>query len=270
MEYYVISPVSNLEPMKLGDRIFALAHLWVQFPEYRKFILEQKEQGKFITLDNSAAERALVTEDILIGICKVLMPNEVIAPDVLFDKQATIANAVSFRTRMNVEGLSNNIDIFFCPQGQTREDWIEAYKWGLDQEWIKVMGLSKIAVPNAWFDGFEDDQDIKEARHACYNYLKKNDLLKKPLHCLGQGDPTEFSYYDHPMMRSTDSVYPVLAAVHGQDFSVDHETRTPTPHNFLEEFDLSNPADIDFSLIEKNIAFLGLQCRISELLRADL
>ncbi len=113
MDYYVISPVSNLEPMKLGDRIFALAHLWVQFPEYRKFILEQKEQGKFITLDNSAAERALVTEEVLIGICKVLLPNEVIAPDVLFDKQATIANAINFRDRLVLEGLVNNIDIFF-------------------------------------------------------------------------------------------------------------------------------------------------------------
>ena len=270
MDYYVISPVSNLEPMKLGDRIFALAHLWVQFPEYRKFILEQKEQGKFITLDNSAAERALVTEEVLIGICKVLLPNEVIAPDVLFDKQATIANAVNFKARMDAEGLSSNIDIFFCPQGQTKEDWIETYKWGLNQDWIKVIGLSKIAVPNAFLNDFEDDQRIKEARHECYDYLKENSLLKKPIHCLGQGDPTEFSYYEHPMMRSTDSVYPVLAAVHGQDFSVDHETRTPTPHSFLEEFDLSNPAEIDFTLIEKNVAFLGLQCRIPELLRASL
>ena len=72
------------------------------------------------------------------------------------------------------------------------------------------------------------------------------------------------------MMRSTDSVYPVLAAVHGQDFSVDHETRTPTPHSFLETYDLSDPANPAYTLIEKNIAFLGLQCRISELLRADL
>ena len=72
MEFYVISPVSDLTPMKLGDRIFALAHLWVQFPHYREFILEQKEKGKFITLDNSAAERALVTEDVLIDVCKEL------------------------------------------------------------------------------------------------------------------------------------------------------------------------------------------------------
>ena len=248
--------------MKLGDRIFALAHLWVQFPEYRTFILQQKAEGKFITLDNSAAERALVTEEVLIGICKVLTPDEVIAPDVLFDKQATIANAINFKHRMDAEGLSSNSDIFFCPQGQTKEDWIEAYKWGLDQDWIKVIGLSKIAVPNAWLENYADDQGIKEARHACYDYLKENGLLKKPIHCLGQGDPTEFRHYDHPAMRSTDSVFPVLAAAHGQDFEKDSTTRIPTPHSFLEEFDM---ADADTKLVLSNIEFLKKQCRVAHL-----
>lgn len=265
MDFYVISPVSNLEPMNLGDRIFALAHLWVQFPHYREFILEQKKAGKFITLDNSAAERALVTEDILINICHELVPHEVIAPDVLFDKDATIANAISFRERMIKEGLCNtpvdlfNINIFFCPQGKTKQDWLEAYEWGINQDWISVIGFSKIAVPNAWLDSFSDDQGIKEARHMAYDYLKEKRLLLKPIHCLGQGDPTEFAYYTHPMMRSTDSVFPVFAASLGQDFKVDHKTRTPTPHNYLETFDMSS---VDMDLVKSNVDFLKENCKI--------
>jgi len=258
MDIYVISPVSNLEPMKLGDRIFALAHLWVQFPEYRAFILDQKEQGKFITLDNSAAERALVTEDILIEICRELMPDEVIAPDVLFNMHETIKNAKSFRDRMEEEGLLGTIDIFFCPQGIDKEDWLSAYGWAIAQPWINVIGFSKIAVPNAFLENFKDDQGIKEARHMAYDYLNERDLLLKPIHCLGQGDPTELAYYDHPMMRSTDSVYPVFAACLGQDFTVDHTTRTPTPHNFLEMFIMSNE---DTKLIESNVQFLINQAK---------
>lgn len=258
MDVYVISPVSDLEPMKLGDRIFVLAHLWVQFPEYRQFILEQKERGKFITLDNSAAERALVTQDVLIDICKELMPNEVIAPDVLFSKYETIANAITFRNRMEREDLLGKIDIFFCPQGKDKQHWLDAYEWGLAQEFVKVIGFSKIAVPNAWLENYTDDQGIKEARHMAYNYLKERDMLKKPIHCLGQGDPTEFAYYDHPMMRSTDSVYPVLAASLRQDFRIDHETRTPTPHNFLEVYDM---ASVDMELVEANVNFLKASCR---------
>ncbi len=116
MDFYVISPLSNLEPMKLGDRIFVLAHLWVQSKEYREFIysLIDEDIDRWITLDNSAAERALVTEDVLIKVCHELMPSEVIAPDVLFDKDATIQNAINFKARMEKEGLLDVTDIFFC------------------------------------------------------------------------------------------------------------------------------------------------------------
>jgi len=165
MDFYVISPVSNLEPMRLGDRIFVLAHLWVQYKDYREFIYQliDEEPDRWITLDNSAAERALVTEDILIEICKELIPSEVIAPDVLFDKDATIANAIKFRDRLEKEGLLDTIDIFFCPQGKTKQDWLEAYEWGINQDWINTIGFSKIAVPQAWLPNWKDDQGIKEA-----------------------------------------------------------------------------------------------------------
>ena len=261
MDFYVISPVSNLEPMKLGDRIFVLAHLWVQYPHYRKFIYDliDEDVDRWITLDNSAAERALVTEDVLIEVVKDLAPSEVIAPDVLFDKDATIANAIKFRDRMEAEGLLESTDIFFCPQGIDQTAWLEAYEWGLKQDWISTIGFSKIAVPNAFLN-MTNDQGIKEARHLAYDYLKERNMLLKPIHCLGQGDPTEFSYYDHPAMRSTDSVFPVLAAVHGQDFSKDHTARIPTPHNFLETYDMSQ---VDMELIKKNVDFLKKQCHIN-------
>lgn len=257
MDFYVISPVSNLEPMRLGNRIFVLAHLWIKYPHYREFILEQKRLGKWITLDNSAAERALVTEDILIGVCKELMPNEVIAPDVLFDKGETIVNALLFKIRMEKEGLLDKIEIFFCPQGSDQNQWLAAYNWALSRDWIKTIGLSKIAVPRAWLNGPADDQGIKEARHKCYDYLIEHWLLEKPIHCLGMGDPTEFEYYHHPNMRSTDSVFPVLAASLGQDFYKDSSTRLATPHDFLETYDMSK---IDVNLIKTNVTFLKECC----------
>ena len=88
--------------------------------------------------------------------------------------------------------------------------------------------------------------------------LKERNLLLKPIHCLGQGSYTEFEHYDHPAMRSTDSVYPVLAAAHGIDFTKDAETRIPTPHNFLETFDMQNA---DMSLIKSNVEMLKKSCR---------
>lgn len=263
MDIYVISPLSNLEPMKLGDRLFALAHLWMKSQEYRDFFYKQIDENpdRWITLDCSAAERALVTEDVLIQVVHELAPSEVIAPDVLFDKDTTIANAIKFRDRMEAEGLLDTTDIFFCPQGKTKEDWLECYEWGLNQDWIQAIGFSKIAIPNAWLEDFKDDQGIKEARHMAYDYLLAEGALVKPIHCLGQGDPTEFSYYKHPMMRSTDSVFPVLAASQEQDFNVDHTTRIPTPHNFLETFDMS---DVNMDLVKSNVEFLRKKCHIND------
>ena len=260
MDFYVISPLSNLEPMRLGDRIFVLAHLWVQSEEYREFIysLIDEDIDRWITLDNSAAERALVTEDVLIQVCHELLPSEVIAPDVLFNKDETIKNAIAFKDRMEKEGLLEVTDIFFCPQGKTKEDWLEAYEWGLKQDWIQTIGFSKIAVPQAFLSEWKDDQGIKEARHMAYDYLKEKNLLLKPIHCLGQGSFLEFQYYDHPAMRSTDSVYPVLAAAHGIDFIKDSETRIPTPHNFLETFDMQN---VDMNLLKSNVEMLKKSCR---------
>ena len=260
MDFYVISPLSNLEPMKLGDRLFVLAHLWVQSEEYRNFIYEQMDEDieVWITLDNSAAERALVTEDVLVQVVKELAPSEVIAPDVLFDKDATIANAIKFRDRLEAEDLLDTVDIFFCPQGKTKEDWLECYEWGLKQDWIQTIGFSKIAIPQAWLPEWKDDQGIKEARHMAYDYLKERGMLMKPIHCLGQGSYTEFEYYDHPAMRSTDSVYPVLAAAHGIDFTKDAETRIPTPHNFLETFDMQS---VDMDLVKSNVEMLKKSCR---------
>lgn len=259
MDFYVISPLSNLEPMRLGDRVFVLAHLWMQYPKYREFIysLIDEDIDRWITLDCSAAERALVTEDVLIQVCHELAPSEVIAPDVLFNKDETIKNALSFRVRMEKEGLLDSTDIFFCPQGKTKEDWLECYEWGLKKDWIQTIGFSKIAVPQAWLPNWKDDQGIKEARHMAYDYLKEKGMLIKPIHCLGQGSFSEFQYYNHPAMRSTDSVYPILSAAHGIDFTKDAETRIPTPHNFLETFDMQN---IDMNLVKSNVEMLKKSC----------
>ena len=59
-------------------------------------------------------------------------------------------------------------------------------------------------------------------------------------------------------MRSTDSVYPILAAVHGIDFTKDSETRVSTPHNFLETYDMNG---VDMDLVKSNVEMLKRSCR---------
>lgn len=265
IDIYTIAPINNLELMLLGDRIFALAHLYLKFPRYKEFLLARKKEGWFITLDNSAAERQLVTPEILIDICKELKPDEVIAPDHLFDKDATLESLEKFSADLAIAGLHDRVKIFGCPQGKTKEDWIECYKQMLDNNDVSVIGMSKIAIPQALgnSDGF-DDQGIALSRNNMMGYLSTQGLLSKPLHMLGQGDPDEFLYYvgnymsGMELVRSTDSVYPVLAGDLGQNFYRDEFKRTPTPHDYLEVAEIEQT---EYPDILANVSYLRKQCQ---------
>lgn len=229
MDFYVISPTSNLELMELGDRIFVLAHLYISNPEYRSFVKKQKEAGKFITLDNSVAEGALVTEEILLQCVEDLLPNEVIAPDVLFDKDQTLANFFTFKEKLK---KFPTVKLFGCPQGDTLEEWLLCYREMLP--FADVIGLSKGAVSWA-FTRSSNDENISHSRHIAYDILKAYNMIQKPIHCLGAGDPWEFEYYKgDPMMRSTDSCFTVWAAINYIPFTKDGYLRVKTPRDYFE------------------------------------
>ena len=162
------------------------------------------------------------------------MPHEVIAPDVLFNGEQTMKNLESFAQRMRDENLIDIIDLFGCPQGNLREEWLECYQYMLNHSDVKVIGLSKIAVPNA-FNEVRDDSLIMESRHECYDLLMNEGLLKKPIHCLGAGDPREFEHYkDNPLMRSTDSCFSIWNAMCGINWRNGDFSRVKTAHDYFE------------------------------------
>lgn len=255
MDCYIIPTLHDLDLMDLGqgNRYFCLAHFYVQYPHYREKFLEIRNRpGTFITLDNSAAEKALVTEDVLISIVRELKPNEVIAPDVLFDKEQTLQNLQSFVKRMKNEQLLDHTKVFGCPQGNNREEWLQCYKSMMNDVDVSVVGLSKIAVPRCWANQQHEDVGIMESRRECVQYLVDNYLLHKPVHLLGMGDPTEYTTYKHKNIRSTDSCYTVLAAWHGIDFSSGDLRRIPTTNDFYD----NKLTDEQRLLAVKNIEFL--------------
>lgn len=255
MDCYIIPTLNDLDLMDHGQgkRYFCLAHFYIQHEHYRQKFLEiRKQPNSFITLDNSAAEKSLVTEDVLINIVRELRPDEVIAPDVLFDKQQTLTNLDSFVKRMRTEALLDRTVIFGCPQGSNREEWLQCYKAMMNNNDVSVIGLSKIAVPRCWMDEQHEDANIKESRRMCVQYLVDNNLLVKPVHLLGMGDPTEYEVYSHRKIRSTDSCYTVFAAWHGVDFESGDLRRIPTTNDFYE----ATLTEEQRELAIKNINFL--------------
>lgn len=249
MKFYCIPPNKHLDLMDSGDRYFCLAHHFLGDVDYKNYFLDlrKREPKVFITLDNGCAEHSLVTENDLIHVAHALKPNEVVAPDVLFDKEQTIKNLNSFIEKMYKYGLHKHTGIFACPQGSTKEEWIDCYTSMVQNSFVDCIGLSKIAVPKCW-NNAEGDTQIGESRNQCVNELIENKLLLKPLHLLGMGEHTEFDYYLNnkvPFIRSSDSCYTVLAAINGIDFEAGDTTRIPTTNEYF---------NVSLTIPQKNLA----------------
>lgn len=258
MKCYVIPPNSNLELMHLGDSYFCLAQHYIKNEEYRNFFKARVAEGKWVTLDNGAGDFALITEDILFDCMKDLRPSEVIPPDVIFDKDTTLKNLEQFIGRMAEENLLSDIEIFACPQGATKEDWLECYKEMLNNAYVATIGMSKIAVPFA-FLGKKNDEGIKEARNMAFDYLQSQNLLQKPLHFLGMGDPTEFAHYaNSPFARSTDSCNTVWSAMNNIKFKEGNFTRIKTPHDYFDR----TITEAEISIAKDNVEFLRTQLMV--------
>ena len=256
MDFYAIPPNKNLELMDQGDRYFALCHHYLNDPNYRQHFLDirKNKPDAFILLDNGAAEHSLVTEEVLLNVVKELQPNEVIAPDVLFDMEQTLVNFYSFIRKMNSLRLTDKTGIFACPQGSTKAEWLECYYKMVTTKEVTCIGLSKIAVPKCWNNATGDTQ-IAKSRNECVNLLNERGWLTKPVHFLGMGEHDEFGYYlnNHiPNIRSSDSCYTILAAINGIDFEQGDTTRIPTTNAY---FDVELTED-QIVLAKKNISYL--------------
>lgn len=255
MKFFCIPPNSHLDMMDNGDCYFGLAHHYVQDSNYRQHFLEvRKRPGSFIVLDCSAAEHSLVTEDVLLDIVKELKPDEVIAPDVLFDKEQTLINFRSFVTKMEDLGLSTHTSIFACPQGSTKGEWLDCYQQMVTHPSVSCVGLSKIAVPKCW-NNATGDTLIGISRNQCVQDLKDRNILIKPVHLLGMGEHDEFDYYllnNISNIRSSDSCYTILAALNGIDFEQGDLTRIPTENSYFDVV----LTDDQKALAKKNVEYL--------------
>jgi hypothetical protein len=271
MDFYVIPPNKHLDLMHKANRYFCLAHFYIADPAYRQYFLTLREQEPcFITLDNAAAEKHLVTQEALLDIVEELRPDEVIAPDYLFDKQKTLNSFYSFADALVARKLSSVTNLFACPQGSTEEEWLTCFEEMQQHPLVSVLGLSKIAVPYCFADGSTGDVNIASARQKCIRTLLERGLLNKDIHLLGMGDPTEYDYYFRIIegmepefkgeqkealeahLRSSDSCYSILAAWHGVDFEAGNFKRVPT----TEDYYSAQLTRDQLYLAESNIKFL--------------
>lgn len=233
MDIYIIPPNKYLELSDSGDRFFCLAQHYLKNEQYRTFFQQRAQHGAWVTLDCGIGDHDPVTQDVLFDVMRDLKPSEVIPVDTLFDINSTLSNLEDYITKQ--QRIGDRTPIFACPQGKNKTEWIDCYKQMLYHPFVQTIGMSKLSVPKAFLNA-TGDQEIARARNLAYDYLVSNDLLQKPLHFLGMGDPHEFDHYDlnNPLLRSTDSCNTIWSAMNGFSWVDQNFTRIKTPSDYFE------------------------------------
>lgn len=233
---------------------YCLAHLChpdknKNHQSYIDFFKNRRAYGDFITLDNGAAEGALVTQEFLLKLVDEIKPTEVIAPDVLYNGFETMEATTEFAAHMYDE--HSDIKIMGVPQGHNVAEWMASYLDMLQFEDISVIGLSKLSIPKA-FCKVTDSNSISVNRRYVVRLLNELGLLTKPIHLLGMRNITEFNAYKGiKNIRSTDSCWTILAAMKGIEFdwSKTFDDVNDTPEDYFNH----KLTDSEVALAKHNI-----------------
>lgn len=257
MRVFVTPPMSHLELSELGDKNFyILGQLYKKSSEYREYTKKAIADGRFTILDSGVGDEGeVLTNEELFKLTKEIQPNEVIPLDVLYNRNETMRNFNQFVEWLKIERAKSNLmftSLLACPQGKNWDEWLDCYRFFLMSRYVTCIGMSKKAIPHIM-----ESDNIAYSRSVVVSRLKSMNLLRKRLHFLGQGDPREFIPYTGMRFRSTDSCYPILAAMNGIDLSDSEKfVRVPTPANYFDREIDPNIMD----LIKKNVNFLRECC----------
>lgn len=258
MKVFVTPPIDHLELSELGDNNFyILGQLYKKSEKYREYTKKAIEDGRFTILDSGVGDEGeVLTNEELFQLTLEIEPNEVIPLDVLYDSTQTLINFNQFLEWLKEARAKEkllNTTILACPQGKDWVDWYDCYKFFMWNKYVSCIGMSKKAIPHIM-----NTDNIAFARSKVVSKLKACNALRKPLHFLGQGDPKEFiPYKNEKIFRSTDSCYPILAAINGQDIEkVEKFERIPTPSDYFEK----EIKEEQMELIKSNVRYLKKCC----------
>ena len=135
-----IVPVSCLSTIASNHYHMCLAHLVAQNDEYAQFYRDMSDSGKFVLMDNGAAENSQLEVGELLGLYERIRPTEIVVPDTLCDSKSTLEKADQF--------ISQHGDLPYrfmaVPQGKTYEEWCACATTMLERyKRINTIGVSK-------------------------------------------------------------------------------------------------------------------------------
>lgn len=227
----------------INDYPYVLAHLLMKDTEhydaeYAAFYREKLKTVDYSILDNSCYELgAPIDEEILHRLGEEYLPTHLVIPDVYQNMEGTIKSA---RRYINKFGKVSYPDFFVVVQGTSMEEYLECYRFFLEQESIDIIGVN-----------FKTLSDGTTRLDFLHEILEREDVSKK-IHMLGCTTAYEFNELDDEMKEmvySVDTSAPIVHGWHGNEFMLPPR-EYPKP-----EAKIADNLDIDLSLAQiKTIA----------------
>lgn len=161
-----IVPVDQLQDIKDNHYHMCLAHLVAighnnkQAERYIEFYRQMSDEGKYVLMDNGAAEGSQLNPDALVKQYEKIMPTEIVIPDTLNDANNTLAKMFNW-----LEHFSNlPYKMMAVPQGKTFKEWKACAYIMMQEKRVNTIGISK------FLNIATGDETI---RHKAVRYLDK-------------------------------------------------------------------------------------------------
>lgn len=140
-----IVPVSCLEMTSAYQYHMCLAHLVGldndESKKYTDFYRRMSDEGRYVLMDNGAAEGSQLDFASLIKKYELIHPTEIVLPDALLDSEETVGRTVTFY-RIYKE-MIKDYKLMVVPQGRTFDEWCKCAVDLLSKVPVDTVGVSK-------------------------------------------------------------------------------------------------------------------------------
>ena len=272
MKFCHIAPTPHLDDFVRGNKAhLTLAHLVKEDPEYVKFYQQLRQDigavgNQYISvMDNSAFELykaglPMFNPEELVDLAKEIRATHIVLPDhPAHPSMVTIDDARRYAPIFKENGFQT----FFVPQSDVGdlEDLITAFAWAASSPLIDYIGISILAVPNAY--NCEKGNNLQRflSRWRFMNELYDRQLLQlaaqngKKIHFLGMVDgPNEISLVRDFHIDTWDSSAGVWAGLNGIGF--DFSPTGLMTGKFEKHVDFSADLSDNVDLAKKNVKYI--------------
>ena len=138
-----IVPLGSLDKIAKKQYHMCLAHLIAESEEYaKKYAYIREEHETYLLMDNGAAENSQLCNEELLECYYKVVPDEMVLPDVLLQKDATFESTMKGLRYFKYE-QQLPCKFMVVPQGETLEEWAECAEALIQCEDINSFGVSK-------------------------------------------------------------------------------------------------------------------------------